>query len=91
MTISSDKLTKQIILGNNLKGKLRIGFECGVLLPIKQKSRIKELNCNIAVCTYDSIFFRVNVYKELGNIVIDNILTKPIEINQSYEFAQTLQ
>lgn len=95
ITISSDKLTKQIILGNNPKGKLRIGFkenkigfECGVLLPIKQKTRIKELNCNIAECTYDSIFFRVNVYKELGNNMFENILTRPIEINQSISINQ---
>lgn len=54
-----------------------------MLLPIKEKTRIKELNCNIAECTYDSIFFRVNVYKELGDNMFENILTRPIEIKQS--------
>lgn len=89
ITISPSTLTKEIFLGNNPKGKLRagfkdhqIGFECGVLLPITRLSRIKELNCNISECTYDSVYFRVNVYKEINENTFENVLITPIEVYQ---------
>lgn len=79
------------ILGNQFKGK-RIqggfrennkGFECGVLLKIEKKAYLEELICNIVSCTYDSVFYRVNVYKqEEGKNNFTNILNHPIYISE---------
>lgn len=82
--------TEEKILGNKYKGK-KIqggfrendkGFECGVLLKIKKRALLKEFICNIAECTYDSIFYRLNIYKDYGNNSFVNILQKPIYIHK---------
>lgn len=66
--------TEEKILGNKFNGKKiqggfrenSKGFECGVLLKIKKRALLEELVCNIAECTYDSVFYRIdpipNVY-----------------------------
>ncbi len=77
------------IIGNKYSGKTiqggfrenRKGFECGVLLNIKKRAILEKLTCNITSCTYDSLFYRVNVYKQLDKNSFQNILDSPIYIN----------
>lgn len=86
------------ILGNKFKGnKIQAGFrenykgfECGVLLKIKKSAILEEFVCSIASSSYDSIFYRLNIYKEDegGNFV--NILKAPIYIHQKINNKQTI-
>ena len=88
---------KEKILGNKYKARTfqggfrenNKGFECGVLLKVKKKTHLQQLVCNIAECTYDSIMYRVNVYKEVGNNDFTNILDQPIYIKQKIESKRT--
>jgi len=58
----------------------KLGFECGLLFKNKKTAFLKKVNFNIATCTYDTIFYRLNVYTvdSIGSFV--NILKKPIYI-----------
>lgn len=77
-------------LGNNYKGEtLKAGFkdnqkgsECGVLLDFKKESRLKTLSCNVANCTFDSLFLRLNIYELSESNDFNNILNEPIYIVQ---------
>lgn len=85
--ILGNKHNKKIIIGgfeNNEKG-----FECGVLLKIKKSAILEKFTCNIAKCTYDSIFYRLNVYKQIDDETFENILQKPIYIKQKIEKSKT--
>ena len=55
-----------------------LGYECGVLIKVKKSASIKRVNINIANCTFDSIFYRVNIYKVVGKMNFVNILNTPI-------------
>lgn len=56
------------------------GYECGILMKVKKSAYIKSVHINIAQCTYDSICFRLNVYKAAGDSEFVNILNRPIYI-----------
>lgn len=70
---------EKIIAGfqNNVKGA-----ECGILVNIKGKAFLDKLMCNIAKCTYDSVFFRINVYQKTSEGKFNNILLEPIYFSQ---------
>ncbi len=57
-----------------------LGYECGVLINAKKRVVVNKLFLNIATCTYDSIFYRINFYKVDDDEFI-NILKSPIYIN----------
>ena len=57
-----------------------LGYECGILMEVRKSAYIKWVNINIAQCTYDSICFRLNIYKAAGDSQFVNILNKPIYI-----------
>lgn len=61
----------------------RLGFECGILMRLKKSAVIKRVNINIAECTYDTIFYRLNIYQAQGEMNFENILTTPIYISIS--------
>ncbi|MBI2966913.1 MAG: carboxypeptidase-like regulatory domain-containing protein [Bacteroidetes bacterium] len=80
------KKYKEKILGNTTKTKYiqsgfianQKGYELGVLMEVKQNAIIEELNININECTYDSLFYRINVYQTGLNNEFINILEQPI-------------
>jgi len=61
----------------------RLGYECGILMKTKKPTLLKEVNINISQCTYDTIYFRLNIYKEKGRKNFTNILKKPIYVKRS--------
>ena len=72
--------SKMIVAGfidNNM------GYECGILMNNKKTAFIKKVNANIALCTYDTIFYRLNIYKVTKEKQFENILKEPIYINLS--------
>lgn len=63
----------------------QLGYELGILMKAKKTAFIKSVNINIAKCSYDSIFYRLNIYEIRGKNDFENILKKPIYINLSKE------
>jgi hypothetical protein len=61
------------------------GGEIGVLMRNNRTAYLKEVNINFAVCTYDVLSYRVNVYKALPNRQFENILTEPVYVTTTKE------
>ncbi len=88
--IVDHKKFKEKTLGNNFQGNKYQGgfiqnikgFECGVLLNIGKRAILNKLIINITDCAYQSIYYRVNVYKETSKNQFENILDKPIYLKQ---------
>ena len=84
--IVDHKKFKQKTLGNNFEGKKYQGgfiqnikgFECGVLLNIEKRAILNKLIINTTDCAYETIYYRVNVYREVAKNHFDNILSKAI-------------
>ena len=80
---------KDILLGAPVvSNALRSGFsdnnlgsELGIKVYVKKRLKLKDINLNIGVCTYDSVTYRLNVYRQSEDETWDNILTKPIYIS----------
>ncbi len=86
---------RQRVLGNtNNNKKLVIGFtsyklghELGTIMKIKRRpTYIDSVRINIAHCTADSVFFRLNISEEVDG-EFNNILTQPIYISASTKDA----
>ncbi|WP_319229256.1 carboxypeptidase-like regulatory domain-containing protein [Draconibacterium orientale] len=59
------------------------GYECGIRLDIKKSAILKQVKINISTCTYDSIFYRLNVYSAGDDMTFENILKEPIYLKMS--------
>ncbi|MGB8491750.1 MAG: carboxypeptidase-like regulatory domain-containing protein [Bacteroidales bacterium] len=59
-----------------------LGSELGVKINVRKKVRLKDINLNVAKCTYDSVTYRLNIYQadRMGS-GYKNILTRPIYIS----------
>ena len=60
-----------------------LGYECGIRIDIKKSAILKQLKINISTCTYDSIFYRLNVYNAGDDMTFENILREPIYLEMS--------
>jgi hypothetical protein len=60
-----------------------LGSELGVRVRVKGMVKLKDISFNVAVCTFDSVTYRVNIYLMEGETVCDNILKKPLYISFS--------
>lgn len=58
-----------------------LGYECGILMGVKKSAVLERVNINIAQCTYDTIFYRLNIYRVHGKMNFENILTSPIYVS----------
>jgi CarboxypepD_reg-like domain len=82
---------KEIIIGtpvvsNDLKSGFEnnnLGSELGIKVNVKQGVLLKDLNLNVATCTFDSVTYRLNIYQSENEIEYKNILTEPIYISFS--------
>lgn len=80
------KKIKNILLGTSIpESKIGNGFfwndlgcELGTLVDPKYKVRVNDINLNIALCTYDSVIYRLNIYSYDDNQNFKNILSEPI-------------
>ncbi|MDI9356907.1 MAG: carboxypeptidase-like regulatory domain-containing protein [Chitinophagaceae bacterium] len=61
-------------------GEIRKGYECGVLIRIKKYTLIQKLRLNTLPCSYDTIFYKINIYKVRSNPLDESILQKEIYI-----------
>ena len=68
-----------------------LGKECGVLMSTKQTALLDQVQINFGKCTYDSVYFRLNVYQETDSGRFVNILREPLLFAFSkVELAETL-
>jgi hypothetical protein len=77
---------KEIVLGNPVTTDLlksgfgynSLGSELGIKIHVKKEVLIDDININVATCTYDSVIYRLNIYRQADKNEFINILTKPI-------------
>jgi hypothetical protein len=82
---------KEIRLGTPVNtNELRSGFayndlgsEMGINVHTKGQVRLKDINLNVAICTYDSVTYRLNIYQAENQAEYKNILVVPIYISFS--------
>lgn len=68
-----------------------LGKECGVLMRTKKPTQLEQVQINFSSCSYDSVYFRLNVYQQLEDESFVNLLDKPIVLVYSQkELAETL-
>lgn len=68
-----------------------LGKECGVLMRTKKPAVLDQVQINFGKCTYDSVYFRLNVYQKTADGRFENILTQPIVLAYSnIEIKETL-
>ncbi len=60
-----------------------LGYELGVLMKVKKSAIPETLRTNVAYTTYDTLFYRVNVYRMKNKTEFENILEKPIYLEIS--------
>ena len=83
--------TKEVIIGEQVtSGNLISGFsfnnlgtELGINVETKKQVRLKDINFNIAICTFDTVTYRLNIYQSLNQTEYKNILTRAIYISFS--------
>ena len=89
--IVKPRIFKQKTLGVTTKSRLavagfednKLGYECGVLMKSGKSAVIEKININFASCAYDTIFYRLNIYRINDKKTFENILTEPIYLKLS--------
>lgn len=87
--VINPKRFKKQILGVKSKSKMmqagfednKLGYEYGLIMKVKKTAFLEKVDINIATCTYDSIFYRLNIYRIIGKMKFENVLNKPIYIS----------
>lgn len=82
------KVFKTEILGVTTKNKSiatgfsenKLGYECGILMKVKKTAFLKKVNVNINHCSYDTVFYRMNVYEGTIKNGFENIMRQPFYI-----------
>jgi hypothetical protein len=80
---------KEVMLGTPvLSNALRSGFtdnnlgsELGIKVNIRKRLKIKDINFNVGVCTFDSVTYRLNIYRLSDQEIWENILTQPVYLS----------
>lgn len=68
-----------------------LGKECGVLMHSKKPALLDQVQINFGKCTYDSVHFRLNVYRKLADGSFENLLQEPIIlVYNKVELKETL-
>lgn len=65
-----------------------LGYELGIRMKVKKTAYIKKVDINISYCSYDTIFYRLNIYKVHGKKDFENILKEPIYIKMPKELVK---
>ena len=58
----------------------QLGYELGVIMKVKRPVFIEQININIAETSYDTLFYRLNIYEVSRESTFSNILNAPIYI-----------
>lgn len=68
----------------------KLGYELGVKMKSRKPAFIEEIYIEIAECTYDTIFYRLNIYEMIDGAPGRNILRKPIYLTYTQEEVKEL-
>jgi hypothetical protein len=60
-----------------------LGSEMGIKVNARKQVVLKEININVATCTFDSVVYRINIYQVVNKTEYKNILIEPIYISFS--------
>ena len=89
VTVRPKKL-KQKTLGVTTKSKMVAacadsvyGGEVGIVMKNKNRAFVKEININVLTCSYDTVFYRLNIYQAHENMHFENILNDPVYLSLS--------
>jgi hypothetical protein len=82
---------KKLRLGNPvMTNDLRSGFadnelgsELGIKVYVPKQAILRDINLNVGICTFDSVTYRLNIYRIVNEELYINILTEPIYISFS--------
>jgi hypothetical protein len=82
---------REIKLGTEVvSNDLRSGFayndlssELGIKLHVKGLVKLEDIDLNVAICTYDSVTYRLNIYQSDNQVDYKNIMTVPVYITFS--------
>jgi hypothetical protein len=58
-----------------------LGSELGIKVFVRKKVLLKNINLDVAVCTCDSVIYRLNIYQDYDQVDYKNILKEPIYIS----------
>jgi hypothetical protein len=58
-----------------------LGYELGIKVYVKKRLKLKDINLNVGSCTYDSVTYRLNIYKHTEEDNWENILSNPIYLS----------
>ena len=58
-----------------------LGSELGVKVHVRKQALLTDINLNVGICTYDSVTYRLNIYRIDNKDNFENILTNPIYIS----------
>jgi hypothetical protein len=68
----------------------KLGYELGILMKTKKTMILKKIHMNFAACSYDSIFYRLNIYmKQTGDMQFKNIMPEPYYLSLSVKDLQS--
>jgi hypothetical protein len=56
----------------------KLGYELGVVMKARKTTILKAININFSHISYDSIFYRINIYEETDNGDYANMLSEPL-------------
>ncbi len=82
---------KRVIVGNQVKGMLEdykynmAGNQSGQQIAVKRPAFLQELSFKVTHCTYDTLYFRLNVYRLKDGFPDENILPRPVYLQISRE------
>jgi hypothetical protein len=58
-----------------------LGSEFGIKVNVREPVRIKDLNLNVATCTFDTVTYRLNIYESVNQTEFKNILKEPVYLS----------
>jgi hypothetical protein len=87
------KKIKQKTLGITVRNRFGVecfadsvkGSEVGIVIKNKNRVFVNEVNLNISNCSYDTIFYRMNIYQVKKDMQFENILRNPVYVSSSKE------
>lgn len=82
---------KRVVVGNQGKGMLEdykynlASNQSGQLIAVKHPAFLQEMSFKVTHYTYDTLYFRLNVYQLKDGFPSENILPKPVYLRVSRE------
>ena len=79
------QIGEKVTSGNLVSGFFSndLGAEMGIKVYIKRPIKLSDINLNVAVCTFDSVSYSLNIYESIHDKDYRKILHQPVYISFS--------